>query len=97
MTTTIPRRTVLQAAAAALGLLVMAPLTGSAATRMTQGAGLKFEVYKDSRGGFRWRLKAGNGKVLATSGEGYKAKADCRNGIELIKRGAAAAPIEEVL
>ena len=96
MTTTIPRRAVLKAAAA-LGLLAIVPMTGSAATPIAQGAGLKFEVYKDSRGGFRWRLKAGNGKVVATSGEGYKAKADCRNSIELIKRGAAAAPIEEIL
>jgi hypothetical protein len=56
-----------------------------------------YEVYKDGSGGFRWRLKSANGKVVATSGEGYKAKADCLNGIDLIKRGASAAPIEEVL
>ena len=95
--TTIPRRAVLKTAAAALGLLAIGPMNSSAAMLITQGAGLKFEVYKDSRGGFRWRLKAGNGKVIATSGEGYKAKADCRNSIELIKRSASAAPIEEVL
>jgi uncharacterized protein len=97
VTSTILRRSVLKAAAAALGLPAIAPTTGSAATLITPGSGLKFEVYKDGRGGFRWRLKAGNGKVVATSGEGYKAKADCRNGIELIKRAASAAPIEEVL
>jgi len=95
VTTTIPRRAVLKGAA--LGLLAIVPMGDSAATPIAQGAGLKFEVYKDSRGGFRWRLKAGNGKVVATSGEGYNAKADCRNSIALIKRGAAAAPIEEVL
>ena len=34
----------------------------------------KFEVYKDKAGEFRFRLKAGNGEVIAT-GEGYKSKA----------------------
>ena len=30
----------------------------------------KFEVYKDSAGRWRWRMKAGNGKKLARSSEG---------------------------
>lgn len=28
-----------------------------------------FEIYKDARGEFRWRLKAGNHQSIATSGE----------------------------
>ena len=47
----------------------------------------KFEVYEDKAGEFRFRLKAGNGEVIATS-EGYKAKASCRNGIESVKKNA---------
>ena len=43
----------------------------------------KFEIYKDKAGEFRFRLKAGNGEVIAT-GESYKAKAGCKNGIESI-------------
>ena len=47
---------------------------------------LKFELYKDKAGEFRWRLKAANGAVLATGGQGYKAKADAKNGIESVQK-----------
>ena len=47
----------------------------------------KFEVYKDKAGEFRFRLKAGNGEIILT-GEGYKAKAGCLNGIESIKKNS---------
>jgi uncharacterized protein len=50
---------------------------------------LTFEVYKDAKGEFRWRLKATNGQSIANSGEGYKAKADCTHAIDLIKEGAS--------
>ena len=52
----------------------------------TSGRGLKFELYADRADEFRWRLKAGNGAILATGGQGYKAKADAQHGIELVKR-----------
>jgi len=55
----------------------------------------KFEVYKDARGEFRFRLKASNGQVIAT-GEGYKTKASCMNGIESIKKNAPEAKVVEV-
>jgi uncharacterized protein YegP (UPF0339 family) len=87
--TSMTRRSAFQVAAAALGALV-AP-----ATLAAQGSGLKFQIYKAS-GGFRWRLRAGNNQVLATSGEAYKAKADCRHGIDLIIRGAAPATVVDV-
>ena len=51
--------------------------------------GLTFELYKDAGGEFRWRLKAANGQVLATPGQGYKAKADAKNGVDRIKKDAA--------
>ncbi len=54
----------------------------------------KFELYKDARGEFRWRLVAPNGQTIAT-GEGYKTKDSARNGIESVKKNAPAAPIEE--
>jgi uncharacterized protein YegP (UPF0339 family) len=43
----------------------------------------KFEVYADKAGEFRFRLKATNGQVIATS-VGYKALASCMNGIESV-------------
>lgn len=55
----------------------------------------KFELYKDAKGEFRWRLLASNGQMIANSGEGYKAKADAKAGIGSVKRNAPKAPIVE--
>lgn len=52
----------------------------------------KFEVYTDKAGEFRFRLKASNGEIIAT-GEGYKSKAGCLNGIESIKKNAPEASV----
>ena len=53
----------------------------------------KFEIYRDKAGEFRFRLKATNGQIIATS-EGYKAMASCLNGIESVKKNAPDAKIE---
>ncbi len=55
----------------------------------------KFEVYKDKKGDYRFRLKAANGQVIAT-GEGYSSKDGCMNGIESVKKNAPAAEVVEV-
>ena len=52
----------------------------------------KFEMYLDKAGEYRFRLKATNGQVIATS-EGYKAEASCVNGIESVKKNAVDAEI----
>lgn len=52
----------------------------------------KFEIYLDKAGEFRFRLKARNGEVIATS-EGYKAKAGCLNGVESVKKNAPEADV----
>ena len=54
----------------------------------------KFEVYTDKAGEFRFRLKATNGQIIATS-EGYKALASCLNGIESVKKNVVDAAIVE--
>jgi hypothetical protein len=41
----------------------------------------RFEVYKDSQGEYRFRLKASNGQTLLFS-EGYSSKSGCMKGIE---------------
>lgn len=56
----------------------------------------KFEVYKDTKAEYRWRLKSGNGQVIATGGEGYTTKAGCENGIAAVQRDAPDAEIVEV-
>ena len=55
----------------------------------------KFEVYQDKAGKYRFRLKAGNGEVIAV-GEAYESKSSCENGIASIKKNAPDAPIVEV-
>lgn len=55
----------------------------------------KFEVYKDAKGEYRFRLKASNGEIIAV-GEGYKSKLGCMNGIDSIKKNAPEAEIIEV-
>ena len=70
-------------AAAGLGtMLALSPETRAESK-------LKFELYRDKAAEFRWRLKAGNGEILATSGEGYKAKAPAKRAIEHIEKDAS--------
>nr|WP_080551689.1 DUF1508 domain-containing protein [Actinobacillus pleuropneumoniae] len=45
-----------------------------------------FEIYKDAKGEFRWRLKSGNHQTIATGGEGYATKQNCQKGIEAVKK-----------
>ena len=56
----------------------------------------KFEVYKSPNGEYRWRLRATNGQVIVTGGEGFSSKAAAKGGVESVKRSAADAPVEEV-
>lgn len=55
----------------------------------------KFEIYKDAKGEYRFRLKAGNGEVVAT-GESYPTLAGARTGVEAVKRAASEADVVEV-
>jgi uncharacterized protein YegP (UPF0339 family) len=54
----------------------------------------KFEIYKDAKGEFRWRLIAPNGQIIA-SGEGYKSKDGAKDGIASVKKNAPKAKIED--
>jgi len=53
-----------------------------------------FEWYKDKKGKFRFRLKAANGEIIATS-EAYSSKDACVNGIESVKKNAPLAKVAE--
>jgi len=48
---------------------------------------LKFEIYTDKSGEFRFRLKAANGQNILAS-EGYKAKTSRTNGIESVRKNS---------
>jgi uncharacterized protein YegP (UPF0339 family) len=54
----------------------------------------KFEVYKSAER-YRWRLKAGNGEIIA-SGEAYESKAAAKAGVESVRRNAADATVEDL-
>ncbi|MDF2093609.1 YegP family protein [Knoellia sp. 3-2P3] len=54
----------------------------------------KFELYKDSGGKFRFRLKASNGQVIAV-GEAYETKAAAMGGIESVKKNAGTATVDD--
>jgi uncharacterized protein YegP (UPF0339 family) len=54
----------------------------------------KYELYKDKAGKFRFRLKAGNGQVIAT-GEAYESKAAAMNGIESVRKNAGDATLDD--
>jgi hypothetical protein len=53
-----------------------------------------FEWYVDKKGKYRFRLKAANGEVIATS-EGYSSKDGCVGGIESVKKNAPIAKVVE--
>ncbi len=53
-----------------------------------------FQIYRDVGLGWRWRLRAGNHRIIADSGESYRNKQDCLAAVSLVK-GAANAPIYE--
>jgi uncharacterized protein YegP (UPF0339 family) len=42
------------------------------------------ELYKDKGGEWRWRLKATNGQIIATSGEGYKSRSNADRAIDTV-------------
>lgn len=55
---------------------------------------MRFEIYKDHGGGWRWRLRVTNGNVVADSAESYERRHDCERGIELVKASGAAPVVD---
>jgi len=45
----------------------------------------RFEMFQDKTGGYRFRLKASNGEVIAVS-QRYRTKKSCLNGIQSVKK-----------
>jgi uncharacterized protein YegP (UPF0339 family) len=54
----------------------------------------KFELYKDKKGEYRWKLVAPNGQTIAV-GEGYTTKESAKKGIESVKKNAPVATVNE--
>jgi uncharacterized protein len=64
-------------------------------TKTVTPTGLTFELYKDTAGKFRWRLKDGEGTNIGIAPRGYETKADAQKGIDAIKAGAARARVDD--
>jgi len=47
----------------------------------------KFELYKDKKGEFRFRLKATNGEIILSS-EGYKSKVSLNKGVASVQKNS---------
>jgi uncharacterized protein YegP (UPF0339 family) len=56
---------------------------------------MHFEIYTAKNGQYAWRLRAGNGKIVADGGETYKRKADCEGALELFRQLAPTAPVND--
>lgn len=46
---------------------------------------MRFELYRDAGGEWRWRLRVQNGNIIAESGEGYVRREDCEHAITLVQ------------
>jgi large subunit ribosomal protein L21 len=48
-----------------------------------------FEIYEDKSGHWRWRLRAGNGELLAIPEQGFSSKSGVVRGLEAVRRNVA--------
>lgn len=79
-------------------VMVNAPVAGvedQTTKDFAKEANPKFEVYKDKKGEFRFRLIAKNGKAIAAS-EGYTTMKACKNGIDSVRKNAKGAKTEKL-
>jgi uncharacterized protein YegP (UPF0339 family) len=54
----------------------------------------KFEIYADTAGNYRWRLKSSNGQTVASSGESFDSRSNAKRAAENVKANAGSASIE---
>jgi uncharacterized protein YegP (UPF0339 family) len=59
-------------------------------------AAVVFELYKDKSEHFRFRIKDDDGDILAITQKGYEKKDDILKVIDIIKKGAATAKIDDM-
>ena len=57
---------------------------------------MKFEIYADAAGKYRWRLVAGNGQNVASSGEAFESKASATRAAENVRDNAGKATVVDV-
>jgi len=84
----------LAVASGLLAALVVASSDQPAQAQKDKGRKSTFEVYKDKGGEFRWRLKAGNDKIIAVPEDAYKSHTTVKNAIDSIKTNLAKMKVE---
>jgi len=70
---------------------------GGRASPASEGAGGakgRFELFTDVGGKFRFRLRAGNGQIIASS-EAYESKAAAQKGITSVRTNASTARLDD--
>ena len=58
---------------------------------------MKFEIYADEAGDFRWRLLASDGQIMATSRESYARRDHVRHAIVALQASIPVARIDDGL
>ena len=66
-----------------------------AGTADASGSLARFEVYPDTAGEWRWRLRHRNGNVIATGGEGYTRKHNALKGLRSVMQNSPDAEVTE--
>jgi uncharacterized protein YegP (UPF0339 family) len=56
----------------------------------------RFEIFMDSRGAIRWRLRDPGGETVATS-EAYLSEQGCQNAIRAVKKFAPTADVVDLI
>ena len=54
---------------------------------------MKFYIFKDKAGQWRWNLHAANNRIVADSGEGYFNREDCLAAIGLVMDTTRTTPV----
>jgi len=60
------------------------------------GSSATFEIFEDSGGKWRWRLRHDNGNIIGDGGQGYASKQKCKQGLGSVRQNCPGAPVEDV-
>lgn len=55
---------------------------------------MKFEVWKNAKGEWRWRARARNGKIVATAGESFRGRSGAMKGIRILTKADKGTAVE---
>ena len=60
------------------------------------GSDATFEIFADTGGKWRWRLRHDNGNIIADGGQGYASKQKAKQGLNSVRQNVPGAPVEHV-